>query len=134
MKGMYPCGAPLPEDAPQASGTGPSAGETFNPEGARRRMGIGRADFGRIFEYIWCEVSERRSLLDDAFRAGDVKRVALQAHTIKSSAATIGAEALSRTAEAVELAAGAGNMEALAKAMDAFHVAKETLCKLVGMG
>lgn len=134
MKGMYPCGASLSDDAQEASGTGSGGRETFNPEGAIRRMGIDRADFGRIFEYIWCEVSERRSLLDDAFRAGDVKRVALQAHTIKSSAATIGAEALSRAAEAVELAAGAGDMEALAQAMDAFHAAKETLCKLVGLG
>uniref|UniRef100_I2Q0C9 HPt domain-containing protein n=1 Tax=Desulfovibrio sp. U5L TaxID=596152 RepID=I2Q0C9_9BACT len=130
MKGMYPCGARGP-DAGEEPG---ACGEAFDPEAARRRMGVGRAAFGRLFECIWDEVTQRRTLLDEAVWAGDLKQAALHAHTIKSVAATIGAVALSRAAAAVERAAGSGDRDGLAAGMDALHSAKETLCKLVGMG
>lgn len=130
MKGMYPCGVPKPgsAEAPDPSD------RAFDPEAARRRMGVGRAAFCRLFECVFGEVTERRTLLDEAVAAGDLKRAALQAHTIKSAAATIGALALSRAAAAVELAADSGDLDGLAAAMAALHSAKETLCKLVGMG
>jgi histidine phosphotransfer protein HptB len=106
----------------------------FDPEGARRMLGLAASDFARVFECIWSEVSERRSLLEEAFSAGDLARVALHAHTIKSCAATIGAKHLSLAAAAVEKAADAGHVEALAAAITAFQAAKETLSKLLGMG
>ena len=134
MKGLYPCGAsgsaaeePEPDIRPDA------VDSAFDPEAARQHMGIDRANFGRIFEWIWCEVSERRSLLDAAYQAGDLQLVVLHAHTIKSSAASIGAQALSRAAAAVERAAGCDCPQELAVAMEAFHAAKETLCRLIGM-
>ncbi|MGE4535686.1 MAG: Hpt domain-containing protein [Desulfovibrio sp.] len=123
MKAMYPCGASLPEDALSA----------FDPERARRHMGVDRAGFGRVFEHIWREVSERRTLIDDAWQAGDFKQIGLHAHTIKSAAATIGAEGLSRAAATVEHAAEARDQQALDAAMDALRTARETLCRLVGM-
>ncbi|EFL51978.1 Hpt protein [Solidesulfovibrio fructosivorans JJ]] len=123
MKAMYPCGASLPEDVLSV----------FDPEGARRRMGVDRAGFGRVFEHIWREVSERRTLIDAAWQAGDFKRIGLQAHTIKSAAATIGAEGLCRAAAAVERAAEAGDRQALDAAMAALRTARETLCRLVGI-
>jgi histidine phosphotransfer protein HptB len=116
------------EGAPAASAA------VFNPEGARRQLGIGVSDFTRIFDCIWIEVSARRTLLDQAFQAGDLAMVALHAHTIKSSAATIGAEALSQSAQAVERAAVAGCLDELAETLVAFHAAKQTLSKLLGMG
>jgi histidine phosphotransfer protein HptB len=133
MKGLYPCGAAWPDTDAPSQDVGREADETFDPERARRHMGIARSDFTRIFECVWSEVTERRSLLDEAFRTGDVRQVVLHAHTIKSSAAAIGAAALSRAAAAVEQAAAAGRMEALSSAMDALHVAKERLCRLVGL-
>lgn len=123
MKGMYPCGAAmLPEDR-----------QAFDPEAARERMGVGRTEFARFFDYIWHEVRERRSRLDEAWRAGDWKAVALHAHTVKSSAAAIGAEGLRRTAEAVERAATAEDAAALDEALCAFHAARDLLARLVGM-
>jgi histidine phosphotransfer protein HptB len=133
MKGLYPCGAARPENDATPRDVGHGTDAAFDPEGARQHMGIDRADFRRIFDCIWCEVTERRSLLDEAFRSGDRKQVVLHAHTIKSSAAAIGASALSRAAAAVEQAAEAGHADALSAAMDALHVAKETLCRLVGL-
>jgi len=106
----------------------------FDPDGARQRLGLGESDFARIFECIWSEVSERRSLLEEAYLAGDLARVALHAHTIKSCAATIGAKHLSLAAAAVEREADAGCVEALDAAVTAFRVAKETLSKLLGLG
>ena len=118
------------EGTPRADSDAP----LFDPEGARRQLGLDASSFTRIFECIWLEVSERRSRLEEAFAAGDLARVALHAHTIKSSAATIGAGALSKAAAAVERAADDGRIEELAAAIAAFHRAKETLSKLLGMG
>jgi HPt (histidine-containing phosphotransfer) domain-containing protein len=58
----------------------------------------------------------------------------LHAHTIKSSAATIGAEALSQAAARVERAAQEGQLDELSAALASFHAAKETLSKLLGLG
>ncbi|MEA4854807.1 MAG: Hpt domain-containing protein [Solidesulfovibrio sp.] len=123
MKGMYPC----------CLETAEAVREAFDPEAARRRMGVGRADFARIFEHIWREVVDRRSLLDTAWRAGDDKAVALHAHTLKTSAATIGAEALRRAAEALEQAAATGDRAAMDRAMRDFHAARDLLGRLVGI-
>lgn len=120
MRGMYPCGA--------ADGR-----EMFDPEAARRRMGVGRTDFARIFEHIWREVAERRSLLDEAWQAGDAKQVGLHAHTLKTAAATIGAEGLRSASEALEQAADAGDREAMAVAIAHLHAARDLLARLVGL-
>lgn len=122
------------EDRFPDEGAAPIRVAVFNPEGARRQLGIGESDFSRVFECIWLEVSKRRSLLDAALQAGDLKAVTLQAHTLKTSAATIGAEALSQAALAVEMAAKSGCLESVTRAVAAFHAAKQTLSKLLGMG
>lgn len=126
------------EDETEATFRGPdligNVAVSFDPEGARRHLGLDAPGFARIFECIWTEVSERRSLLEEAFEDGDLTRVALHAHTIKSSAATIGAIAMSQAAAAVERAADEGHAEKLTAALEAFCVAKETLSKLLGMG
>lgn len=106
---------------------------TFDPEAARRHMGVDADRFRRVFDCIWDEVSRRRSLLDAAYASGDLEGVALHAHTIKSSAAAIGAEALSRAAAAVEAAARQQTVEALALAIGRFNVARETLSRLAGI-
>ena len=96
-------------------------------------MGVDRERFRRIFNCIWDEVTQRRSLLDEAFAVGDLSSVVLQAHTIKSSAAAIGAVALSRAAAMLEEAAIAGHMADVTIAMAAVHAAKATLGRLIGM-
>ena len=106
---------------------------TFDPEAARRHMGVDADGFRRVFDCIWDEVSRRRSLLDAAYASGDLEGVALQAHTIKSSAASIGAEALSRAAAAVETAARQQTAEALALAIGRFNAARDTLSRLAGI-
>ena len=122
------------EASPAGEGSAPVSLAVFNPEGARRQLGIGESAFSRMFDCIWLEVSKRRTLLDEALQAGDLPSVALQAHTIKTSAATIGAEALCQAAAALERAAGGGNLPDVRRAADAFHAAKQTLSKLLGMG
>ena len=51
---------------------------TFDPEAARRHMGVDADGFRRVFDCIWEEVSRRRSLLDAAYALGDLEGVALQ--------------------------------------------------------
>lgn len=123
MRGVYPCGATI------------AAGEmdAYDPEAARRRMGVDRDDFARIFEHIWRELVERRSLLDAAWKAGDLGLVGLHAHTLKTSAATIGAEGLRRAAETLERAAEAGDLALMAQAMCDFHAARAILARMVGL-
>ncbi|WP_428559414.1 MAG: Hpt domain-containing protein [Solidesulfovibrio sp. DCME] len=123
MKGMYPCCLDTTE----------AVREAFDPETARRRMGVDRTDFARIFGHIWREVVDRRSLLDAAWGCGDSKAVALHAHTLKTSAATIGAEGLRRAAEALERAADDGDEAAMAEALRDFHAARDILARLVGV-
>ena len=120
---MYSRGATLSEDALSA----------FDPDRARERMGVDQEGFGRVFEYIWREVSERRPLLEAAWQAGNVRDTALHAHTIKSAAATIGAEGLSRAAAAVETAALAGDARATESALGALRAARDMLSRLVGL-
>jgi HPt (histidine-containing phosphotransfer) domain-containing protein len=120
---MYSRGATLSEDALSA----------FDPDGARERMGVDHEGFGRVFEYIWREVSERRPLLEAAWQAGNVRETVLHAHTIKSAAATIGAEGLSRAAAAVETAALAEDARATEAALAALRAARDKLSRLVGL-
>jgi|GEM_PF-2408725 len=133
MKGLFPGDGALSGDAGHDPDARRKTASAFDPEGARRHMGVDRERFRRIFDCIWNEVTERRSLLDEAFLAGDLTSVVLQAHTIKSSAAAIGALALSRAAAALEEAAAAGRLADVAAAMDAVHVARTTLGKIIGM-
>lgn len=133
MKGVIPCRGPINQigQGQREARTGWPA--TFDPEGARQHMGIDPDGFRRIFDCIWHEVAKRRTLLDEAYAAADMDNIALQAHTIKSSAASIGAAALSRAAAAVEQAARDQAPGELAAAMVHFHAAKETLSRLVGI-
>lgn len=120
---MASCGATQTDDALSV----------FDPDGARERMGVDREGFGRMFEYIWREVSERRPLLEAAWQAGDIRQTALHAHTIKSAAAAIGAEGLSRAAAAVETAALAGDARMTEAALVALRAARDMLSRLVGL-
>ena len=106
----------------------------FDPETARRHLGLDASGFSRIVTCIWTEVSKRRCLLEEALATGDLARVALHAHTIKSSAATIGAGALRQAAATVEHIAGKGRREELPAAVATFRTAAENLSKLLGMG
>lgn len=133
MKRLFPCGGPAADADEEHRETGTGWPATFDPEGARQHMGIDPDGFKRIFDCIWHEVAKRRTLLDEAYEAADMGSVALQAHTIKSSAASIGALALSRAAAAVEQAARDRATGDLAAAMVHFHAAKETLSRLVGI-
>lgn len=125
--------APDAEERTHAPSAEAWAAISFDPEGARRQLGLNASGFARIFDCVWLEVTERRTLLERAMEAGDLGRVALHAHTIKSSAATIGAGALSLAAAAMERAADAGRTEELLAAFHTFRAAKETLSKLLGM-
>jgi HPt (histidine-containing phosphotransfer) domain-containing protein len=120
---VYPCGATHAATELDA----------YDPEAARRRMGVDRADFARIFDYIWHELVERRSLLDAAWKAGDLALVGLHAHTLKTAAATIGAEGLRRAAETLERAAAAGDLAAMEQAMCDFHAARAILARMAGL-
>ena len=133
MKGLVPSGEPAQEAGEESRETGTREPATFDPEGARHHMGIDPDGFRRIFDCIWHEVAKRRTLLDEAYEVGDLGRVVLQAHTIKSSAASIGAQALSRAAAVVEQAARDKALGELAAAMVHFHAAKDTLSRLGGI-
>ena len=134
MNGLFLCGGAAADADEEHRVTGTGRPATFDPEGARLHMGVDPDGFRRIFDCIWHEVAKRRTLLDEAYEIGDLASVILQAHTIKSSAASIGALALSRAAAAVEQAARNNAPDALAVAMVHFHAAKETLSRLVGLG
>jgi len=106
----------------------------FDPEGARAHLGLDVSCFARVVRCIWTEVSERRCRLDEALAAGELPRVVLHAHTIKSSAATIGAETLRQAAATVEDLAAKRQIEPLPAAVRHLRFAANALSNMLGIG
>lgn len=106
----------------------------FDPEAARTHLGLDAAGFARVLRCVWTEVSERRRRLEEAVAGGDLPTAALHAHTIKSSAATMGAETLRQAAAMVEELAAKPRAGELPAAMTRLRRAADALSKLGGIG
>ena len=61
------------------------------------------------------QVPEQLGEIESGLKAGDLKAAMRPAHTLKSSAATLGAISLSELLKAIEMGASAGNSEGLAE-------------------
>ena len=68
-------------------------------------MGIDKKTFGPILVISLTEFHKRLGTADSALQAGDFSGLALNAHTMKSTAATIGAAHCQKLAIALERAA-----------------------------
>ncbi|MCR4927697.1 MAG: response regulator [Lachnospiraceae bacterium] len=82
-----------------------------------------------ILRSISSEGKERAERMKKSLDAGDIKAYEIDAHTIKSSMATIGLSALSERAKRHEFAAKEGNTAFIRKDADAFIKEYEAICE-----
>ncbi len=97
---------------------------------------LGEDAMGRMFTVFLAEASERLQLLTQiaaAYQNGaelDFAEVDIQAHTLKSSAASFGAEALSAIAQNLELSAKARNESQVASQLhEMIEIGEQTLAE-----
>lgn len=88
-------------DTPFAEGQTPILDE----RAARMELGVSSDDFPMIMDAALGEIDRRAKLMDAAIQAGDFKDAVMHAHTVKGSAAAIGAYRLSRASLELEKAA-----------------------------
>ncbi len=82
-----------------------------------------------ILRSISSEGKERAKRMKKSLDAGDIKAYEIDAHTVKSSMATIGLTALSGRAKQHEFAAKEGNTAFIRKDADAFIAGYEAVCE-----
>ncbi|EHJ48276.1 multi-sensor hybrid histidine kinase [Solidesulfovibrio carbinoliphilus subsp. oakridgensis] len=102
-------GGPAPENG-LAAAAGAKADDVphgvLDTDWALRRLGIDREMFGPILATALAEFHKRLEAADRAQAAGDLAGLRLHAHTLKSTAATMGAAECLGLAAALEQAAG----------------------------
>ena len=104
-------GAPAPAPAPaaKASDSGPCG--ILDLHWAMQRMGIDQATFEPILAISLCEFQNRMGAAEKALTTGDLATLAINAHTLKSTTAAIGAAECRELAIQLEQAAKQGHTE-----------------------
>ncbi len=103
--------------APAATGPRPGAGAAlFDPEAAREGMGIDRDQYLELCRVSFGEGTRRLAAAREAMAAGDPAGAAIDAHTLKGAAATLGAYSCREQARLLEKALRAGDGEAARQA------------------
>ncbi|WP_300159143.1 ATP-binding protein [Solidesulfovibrio sp.] len=103
--------------APAATGSRPGPGMAlFDPEAAREGMGIDRVQYLELCRVSFEEGTRRLAAAREAMAAGDPAGAAIDAHTIKAAAATLGAYSCREQARVLEKALRAGDEEAARQA------------------
>ncbi len=100
----------------------------FDPDAARRDMDIDREQFLDLCRVSFEEGTRRLAACREAMAAGDMARAIIDAHTLKGTAATLGAYSCRERARALEKALRAGDAEAAGKA----HAALSDLWRELG--
>lgn len=98
---------------------------------ARKELGVSPDDFPMIMDAALGEIERRAKLMDTAIRAGDLKDAVMHAHTVKSSAATIGAYRLSRASLKLEKAAANRDAGEIARCFAVFQRERGDLLQCV---
>ncbi len=100
----------------------------FDPDAARQGMDIDREQFLDLCRVSFEEGTRRLAAAREAMAAGDTARAIIDAHTLKGTAATLGAYSCRECARALEKALRAGDAEAAGRA----HAALEDLWRELG--
>ncbi len=95
------------------------------------KMGGDQENLKRILDYFKQDTRELFSSLEESLLAGDQKMAEKHAHTIKGSAANVGARALSSAALEVERTAREGRMELAEKRFERMKRELERLNQLL---
>ncbi len=74
-----------------------------------------------LIDLFFGETPARLRVLTTALAAGDREQVERSAHTLKSTAATFGAETMRAVAAEAEMAARAGRLESVAQLLPTLH-------------
>ena len=90
------------EQSAQARSDAPSV---LDMAAASATLGVPRAEVRRLLPHAMTEIGHKLSLAEQGMDRGELREVTLQAHTLKSVAATVGAEAARRAAMKLENAA-----------------------------
>ena len=100
-------------------------------EGAMRLMGIDEATYEAVLDHSFQEVDRRLRLARQALEAGDDAALTLHAHTIKGTAAGMGAERCAHHALRLHDAAKAGERETAARVLDILAAEFQALLSLI---
>ena len=102
----------------------------INKEAALERVDGDEELYQEIVEIFLEDTPIQLQKLDDAIKDGDITVAHRQAHSIKSSAANIGAEAMSAQSYTMEEAAGSGEADGLS---DMFSQLTEEFNKVLAL-
>ncbi len=108
----------------------PGPGEdlpVLDREAARKAMDLDESAFASVLEFSLQEMDRRLRLAQAALEAGDDAALALHAHTLKGTAAGMGAPRCARRALALHNAAQAGDRAAVARELDMLGAEFQTL-------
>ena len=106
-------GAPLPPEPPE-----PENLPVLDREAARQAMDLDESTFASVLEFSLQEMDRRLRLAQAALEAGDDAALALHAHTLKGTAAGMGAPRCAQRALRLHQAAQAGDREAVTRELD----------------
>jgi signal transduction histidine kinase/CheY-like chemotaxis protein len=106
---------PAAEPEPEPGGEQP----VLDTASARKAQGVDAAMFRSILEVSLRELDDRLARIAPAVQGGDMENLRIQAHTIKGTAASMGAYRLSRAADDLESAAKNGREDGLDGLVDA---------------
>lgn len=113
-----------------ASGEGPAPPEVapvLDLVAASTHLGVSRAEVHHLVPHAMEEIGLKLGLADRAVRSNTLREVALQSHTLKSVAASIGAEATRQAALKLENAARREDLERCYERMAALRLQVERL-------
>jgi len=113
-----------PKTAPGTNGDGGSGAFAAAPEepvidkaGAMRRLAITEKDFNALLRISFAEAASRTVQCHGAITRNDMAELSMQAHTLKSSLATVGATRCAAAAGALEKAAQSGAIRECGRAL-----------------
>ncbi|AMK09862.1 MAG: Hpt domain-containing protein [Pseudodesulfovibrio sp.] len=114
---------------PSAPGEGASG---FDADAAREDMGLSDEEFALLAGRAREEIAARLEAVRQGFRESDLPGVALNSHTIKSVAASLGAEGVRRVAERLELCAREGDADRCSRHLPSMEGEAGWLLKVLG--
>ncbi len=119
--------APSPAPAEPPAEASFDDAPVLDREGAMRRLAITERDFTMLLRISFVEAASRIGQCATAIGRGDMAGTAMQAHTMKSSLATVGAKRCAAAAAALERAAREEGARAAATALERLEHEIETL-------
>ncbi|MEW5721632.1 MAG: Hpt domain-containing protein [Thermodesulfobacteriota bacterium] len=105
---------------PAAGHSSPVEPQVWDRAGAMKHLGLSEDVFHRIVKVSLEEIESRGEAIGQALGAGDLARAAREAHTLKSSSASLGALECRDILVKLEQAARAGDLDTAARHYEGF--------------